>query len=115
VLRVEERWLLGRPFGLGDAGIATFVDAGMMRAGDVPYGVDTPVRASVGLGLLAAVPPRSRRLWRVDLAFPVTRDAGARFELRLGNRDLTRTFWQEPRDVRIGRERSVPSSIFVWP
>jgi hypothetical protein len=115
VLRVEERWLLGRLFGLGDLGIATFVDAGKMMAGDVPYGVNTPVRAAAGVGLLAAVPPRSRRLWRVDLAFPVTKDPDARFELRVSGRDLTRNFWREPRDVRLGRERAVPSSIFVWP
>jgi hypothetical protein len=115
LLRVEERWLLGRLFGLGDLGVATFVDAGKMMAGDVPYGVNTPVHAAAGVGLLAAVPPRSRRLWRVDLAFPITSDPDARFELRISGRDLTRNFWREPRDVRLGRERAVPSSIFVWP
>ena len=113
--RIEERWMLGRPFGLGDAGIAGFVDAGRLWAGDAPYGVTTGMRAAVGVGLLAAVPPGSRRLWRVDLAMPVTKEPGARLELRFSNRDLTRLFWREPMDVQLGRERASPSGVFDWP
>jgi hypothetical protein len=115
VARLEERWVIGRPFGLGDAGIAGFVDAGRLWAGDAPYGITTGTQAAVGVGFLAAVPPGSRRLWRVDLAMPVTREHGARFELRFSNRDLTRLFWREPMDVQLGRERSSPSGVFDWP
>jgi hypothetical protein len=38
-----------------------------------------------------------------------------RVQLIFGNRDNTRTFWREPRDVHLGRERAVPASIFNWP
>ena len=115
VARLEHRLVFGRPFNLGDVGLATFADAGRVWAGDAPYGVTTPMRASLGLGLLAAVPPNSRRLWRVDVAYPLTRERGAGFQLILSNRDLTRTFWREPRDVKMARERAVPASVFSWP
>ena len=115
VARFEERWVLGRPFGLGDAGIAGFLDAGRLWAGDAPYGVTTGTQAAVGVGFLAALPSGSRRLWRVDLAMPVTHEHGAKFELRFSNRDLTRLFWREPMDVQLGRERSSPSGVFDWP
>lgn len=115
VARLEHRLVFGRPFNLGDLGLATFADAARVWAGDAPYGVTTPMRTSVGLGLLAAVPPNSRRLWRVDVAYPLTREPGAGLQLILSNRDLTRTFWREPRDVRMARERAVPASVFSWP
>ena len=115
VARLEHRLVLGRPFNLGDIGMATFSDVGRVWAGDAPYGVTTPVRASVGLGLLAAVPPRSRRLWRVDVAYPLTKEAGSGLQLVFSNRDLTREFWREPRDVQLSRTRAVPSSVFTWP
>jgi hypothetical protein len=115
VARVEHRMVAGRPFNLGDLGFATFADAGRVWAGDAPYGVTTPLRASVGVGVLAAVPPNSRRLWRVDLAYPVTKTPGAGLQLIVSNRDLTRTFWREPVDVKMGRERAVPGSVFTWP
>jgi hypothetical protein len=115
IARLEQRMVIGRPFGLGDAGIAGFVDAGRLWAGDAPYGVTTGTHAAVGIGFLAAVPPGSRRLWRVDLAMPVTKAPGGRFELRFSNRDLTRLFWREPMDVQLGRERSSPAGVFDWP
>jgi hemolysin activation/secretion protein len=115
VARAEHRVVAGRPFNLGDLGFATFADVGRVWAGDAPYGVTTPVRASVGVGVLAAVPPNSRRLWRVDLAYPVTKTPGAGLQLIVSNRDLTRTFWREPVDVKLGRERAVPASVFTWP
>jgi hypothetical protein len=107
--------VFGRPFNLADIGMATFSDVARIWAGDAPYGVTTPVRASLGVGLLAAVPPRSRRLWRVDLAYPLTKDAGSGLQLSFSNRDMTREFWREPRDVQLSRTRTVPSSVFTWP
>jgi hypothetical protein len=115
VARLEHRMVFGRPFNLGDIGMAAFSDVGRIWAGDAPYGVTTPVRASLGVGLLAAVPPRSRRLWRVDLAYPLTKEAGSGLQLSFSNRDMTRQFWREPRDVQLSRTRAVPSSVFTWP
>lgn len=115
-VRLEPRYVFGQLFGLGDFGAAAFVDAGKVWAGDAPYGVTTPVRASAGVGLLGAFPRGSRRLWRVDVAMPLTRVPGARrFQLIFDNRDLTRLFWREPREVEIARERGAPSSVFNWP
>ena len=115
VLRLEDRLFVGRPFGWGDAGIGLFADAGRLWAGDVPFGVSTPVRASAGVSLLGAVPPRSARLWRLDLALPLNSDGRHQLELRIVSTDRTAFFWREPRDVQLARERTVPSSIFNWP
>lgn len=118
VLRLEDRWYLGTPRGVADAGLAMFVDAGKLWAGrseDAIFAVTTPVRVGVGVGLLAAFPPGSKRLFRLDVALPVTREPGARFEIRFGNADATRSFWTDPGDVARSRVRTVPSSIFSWP
>ena len=116
IARVEPRVVFGPKFGLGEFGAAAFVDAGRLWAGDAPYGVSTPTQAAVGVGLLGAFPPGSRRLWRVDLAKPVTRQPGTpKFRIILDNRDLTRAFWREPGDVSNGRERSSPASRYNWP
>ncbi|HEY0779802.1 MAG TPA: hypothetical protein VGD56_17675 [Gemmatirosa sp.] len=116
VARNEARVVFGPKFGLGEFGAAGFVDAGKLWAGDAPYGVTTPVRTSVGLGLLGAFPPGSRRLWRLDIARPLSREPGtAKFRIILDNRDMTRQFWREPGDVSNGRERSAPASLYNWP
>lgn len=115
VLRIEDRFLLGRPFGFGDAGVAAFADAGRLWAGGVPFGQSTPVRASIGFSLLASVPQRSARLWRLDVALPVNPAGPRRLELRIVSSDRTSFFWREPDDVALAREKTVPSSIFNWP
>lgn len=115
VVRVENRWLLGTIFSNADYGAALFADAGRMWAGDVPFGVDSKVKAGLGISLLAAVPRESQRLWRVDLAFPVSPDRDARFEVRLSSSNLGRRGWREPGDVRRSREQTVPEGIFNWP
>ena len=86
-----------------------------MWAGDVPFGVTTPVRYAVGTSLLAALPPGSKRLWRLDLMMPLDRASGARLELQLRTEDRTRMFWREPRDVQRSRALSLPQRIFQWP
>jgi hypothetical protein len=113
IVRFEDRIVLGRPFGVGDAGIGFFADAGRLWAGDVPFGESTPVRTSVGFSILASVPPRSARLWRLDVALPV--NGPHRLELRIVSNDQTSFFWREPDDVRLAREKTAPSSIFTWP
>lgn len=114
VLRLEERWSIGQVTRHLDVGVAAFSDAGKLWRGDVPYGVTSPLRTSVGLGLLAAF-PHSRQLWRLDLAVPASTDVNAhRWELRLS---FTRVlgFWREPRDIARVRAGAAPSAIFTWP
>jgi hypothetical protein len=115
VVRAEERYVLGSLFGVGEVGMATFADVGKQWAGDVPFGTTTAVKASLGLSLLAAVPPRSARLWRADLAFPLSSGANARWTLSFTNADRTAFVFRNARDVAEGREITVPSSIFAWP
>jgi len=116
VVRAEQRAVMASRLNVADLGMAGFAEAGRLwRDPSVPYSMDTPYRGAVGVSLLGAVPPRSRRLWRVDFAFPVGSDPNKRFEVRVSNEDRTREFWREPRDVLAARERTVPSSLFTWP
>lgn len=116
VLRVEQRLVVPSRMNVADVGLAGFVEAGRLWGEpSVPYSQTTPVRGAIGVSLLAAVPPRSRRLWRVDFAMPVGSDPQKAFEIRISNQDRTRVFWKEPRDIEAGRERTVPSTLFSWP
>jgi hypothetical protein len=115
VLRVENRWHLGRVQESADVGVAGFVDAGRMWAGNVPFGQDTPVKIGAGVSLLAALPPGSQRLWRVDVAYPLSSDPRAKLELRLSSTNVSLFGWREPRDVERGRERNAPQGLFNWP
>lgn len=116
VVRLEQRYVLASRFDVADVGLAAFVEAGRLWGEpSVPYSQTTPVRGAIGVSLLAAVPPRSRRLWRLDFALPLGGDPNKQFEIRLSNRDKTRVFWKEPRDVEAGRERTVPTTLFSWP
>jgi len=115
VLRLEDRFFLGRVKSLASIGVAPFTDLAKVYAGDSPFGVTSGINASVGVSILASVPPKSQRMWKLDLAFPLNRSHGAVFKVSLINRDFTSVFWREPADVRRNRERSVPTSIFNWP
>ncbi len=115
VARTEERYVLGNALGLADAGVAVFGDLGKQWAGDVPFGVTTALKASLGVSLLAAVPPKSARVWRADLSFPLSGGANARWTLTFTNTDRTAFVFRNARDVAEGREVTVPSSIFAWP
>jgi len=115
VARVESRWLLGQITESAEYGVAIFADAGRMWAGDVPFGVDSPIKTGLGVSLLGALPRESQRLWRLDLAFPVTQDEHARFEVRLSASNLGRRGWREPMDVRRSREQAVTDAVFRWP
>ena len=113
--RVEERWRVGNIRGTADAGVALFTEVGRLWAGDAPFGVTTDYLPSVGVALLAAVPPRSRRVWRVDFAVPLQSTAGAQFGVRVSYEDRTRAFWREPNDVHRNRERAGSATTFVVP
>jgi hypothetical protein len=115
VLRLEDRYFIGHLKQFASIGVAPFVDVGKLWGGDVPFGVTTPLNTSVGLSLLASVPPKSQRMWRFDLMFPLNRDSGAKFKVRLFSRDFTSLWWKEPGDVSRNRERSIPTSVFNWP
>jgi hypothetical protein len=115
VARLEERWRVGNIRGTADAGFALFAETGRLWAGDAPYGQSTGYKPAVGIALLSAIPPRSRRIWRIDLAVPLDRDAGARWGFRITNEDRTRGFWIEPNDLRRNRERSGLVTAFVVP
>ncbi len=114
VARVEERWSLPPRGSRIALGLAGFADAGRVRAGDAPFGVDSRTVVGVGAGVLAAIPPHSSRLWRLDVAVPASPDAHARWELRLSS-VWTRRFWREPSDVAQARAGAAPSTIFTWP
>jgi hypothetical protein len=115
VTRLEERYRFGHVRQFAAVAGAVFVDAGKLWAGDAPFGVNTGVKASVGVSLLAALPPRSRRTWRIDVAHALNDPTSRGIEVRFSNHDFTRWFWREPGDVQWGRERSIPNSIYNWP
>lgn len=75
VLNLEDRIYLGWPApDLLDLGFTAFADAGAMWAGDVPYGRDWGWHGSVGFGIRLGFPAESRRVARIDLAWPVGPD-----------------------------------------
>ena len=116
VLRGEQRLVVPTRLNLADVGLAGFAEAGRLwSAPSVPFSVTTPWRGVVGVSVLAALPPRSRRLWRIDFAMPVGNDPAKRFQIRFSGVDRSRVFWQEPWDVQWSRERTAPTSLFNWP
>jgi hypothetical protein len=116
VARIGEQFYIGSPFDFGDLGLAWFADGGQLWAGDLPYGANGYVRGSAGAALLLAVPRRSTRMWRLELAAPINREVGAsRWEVRLTHSDRTSFFWREPGDIDAARARVVPSSVYSWP
>lgn len=114
VLRLEERWSIGGVTRHAEVGLSGFADAGWVWAGDAAFGTDSRAVVGLGVGLLAAFPPQSPRLWRLDVAVPVSADPRARWEVRLTS-TWTRSSWQEPDDVARGRAGAAASRIFRWP
>jgi len=115
VLRVESRRLWFTTGKNAQWGNAIFTDIGKTWSGDVPFGETTVARASVGVGLLAAIPPKSRRLIRADIAVPVTGDAPKHWVIRVFAIDATRFFWRDPGDLSPVRAGAPASPIFGWP
>ena len=97
-----------------DLGVGVFADAATLWAGNVPYGTSAG-RQSVGVSLLGAYPTKSKRLYRLDFAFPLQRDNGRSVEVRFtaGNPALRST--TEPYDVTQARQVPVSSSLVAWP
>jgi hypothetical protein len=116
VVRAEDRVFVGHVRRNADLGVALFADAGRLWGGDVPFGVNTPFKYSVGAGLLTAIPAGSKRTWRVDVAYPLSRDDHAKLEVRVTSVNVTSGLgWREPRDLTWSREQSVPVSVYNWP
>ena len=113
--RLENRYALGRYEEVLEYGIAGFVDVGRLWANDSPYGVDAPWQSSVGVSLVGAFPVGSQRLWRLDLAMPITRSGDGGFEVRLTSLGSVRRRLLEPNDVERSRERALRPDVFTWP
>lgn len=71
--RIYVRWPAPSLF---DIGFTLFGDVGRMWEGDVPLGVDSGWRGSLGAGLRIGFPPGTQRTIRADLAVPLRSDAG---------------------------------------
>ena len=93
-----------------------FADAGKVWAGDVPYGVDSPVRTSVGVSLLAAVPAQSQTTWRVDIAAPLDRGPGVHrsIEIRFASENRARSSLRQADDLSRARAGTAATNIFGW-
>jgi hypothetical protein len=114
--RLEQRAYVGRFRGNTAAvGAAAFTEAGKVWAGDAPFGLETPVRASAGLAILASIPARSQRTIRAEIAVPFDRDHGARAEFRFSIREPARGFFTEPPRIRSARIAAAPEHVFTWP
>jgi hypothetical protein len=114
--KLEDRVFLGSRHGRVDVGVAAFVDAGKVWAGDVPFGTTTAMEVGAGIGLLGATPIGSRRTYRVDIAFPLTPDRYARWEVRVTVINISELgSFREPADISFGRELITTSTNFSYP
>jgi hypothetical protein len=116
VARADLRWSKPALMRNADVGFATFTQVGSIWAGDAPYG-STTTRTSAGFSILAAYPTGSKRLYRVDVGFPLVRggSGGGRIEVRFSSEDATLQFWREPDDVLRSRTGGLPSTMFSLP
>jgi hypothetical protein len=117
ITRAEVRWSMAERLRKADVGLAAFTEVGQLWRGEAPYGVNA-TRTSVGVSLLAAYPTRSKRLYRADIAFPLSPSGinrSQRIELRFSNADKTQGFWIEPGDVARSRTGVEPHRLFAWP
>jgi hypothetical protein len=72
---LEDRYFLHWPApSLFDLGFTLFTDVGRVWPGDVPYGVDSGWKGTMGGGLRIGFPHGSRTVVRLDLAMPVGMD-----------------------------------------
>ena len=113
VVHSEFRWSRPRVIKGADVGVAPFAEVGTISRGDAPYGV-TATRSTIGFSILASYPTHSKRLYRADVGFPLTRGNGAGIELRFSSEDRVLDFWAEPDDVSRSRTGAVPVTLFAW-
>ncbi len=85
VVSVEERAFLGSIGELFDVGTVVFFDAGRMWANEAPFGSNSRLRASVGVGLRFSTPTESRTTYQIELATPLgAGEEGLIFRVRIG-------------------------------
>lgn len=78
VLTLEDRIYFGWPFPeTFDLGATLFADVGRIWPGDVPFGVDSGWRGTVGAGLRFGFPSGTRGVVRLDLARAIGPEASA--------------------------------------
>jgi len=114
--RFERRLRLG---GFGQAvglGLAGFVDAAKLWAGDAPFGITTDPQFAIGAGFLVAIPRDSRKTIRLDAAYPLSQqlDGVGGVDIRLTITTAGRRYWREP--AAFHRSRIVPMlrSLLGW-
>lgn len=118
VASLEQRSYLGWPFPhLLDLGGVAFADVGKIWAGDAPFGVTTPLRSNIGIGLRAAFPPGSRRTFRVDVGVPI--NSGLDFRntvvlVGMGQVIGSRSTQRDP-ELRRSTRQAIPSALFAFP
>lgn len=89
VASLENRVDLGWPAPSSiDLGLTFFADSGRAWAGDAPFGMDTGWKTSLGAGLRVGFPVGSRRVTRIDLAWPVGADSERGPMFRVGTGDF---------------------------
>ena len=118
VATLEHRAYLGWPYPrLFDLGSAVFVDAGRTWGGSDPFGNDSPLQVSAGMGLRIAFPPGSRQTYRLDLAFPVSPDfrpGGLQVSFGIGQA-VGRGAVHDDSQIARSSRRPLSASLFSFP
>jgi hypothetical protein len=108
VFNLEDRIYIGWPLpDVADIGATLFGDVGRIWPGDVPYGIDSGWRTTLGLGLRGSFPPKSRTSFRLDFAAPM--DGGFSFKkvrMVLTASEVIGLFASDATDVQITRSRN---------
>ena len=105
--RFERRLRVGAFGQAVGMGVAGFIDAAKLWAGDAPLGLTTDPQFGVGAGFLVAIPRDSRKTIRIDAAYPLTQPDGVGgFDVRLTVTTAGRRHWREP--AAFQRSRIVP-------
>ena len=118
IVNLEDRIYLGWPApDLFDMGFTVFADVGRMLPGDVPFGLDSGWRGSVGAGLRIGFPAGTRGVARIDVAWPLGAGSATGGPiLRISLSDLLglRQGFEDPqlnrsRILQVGPDRFAPS------
>ena len=120
VVGVEDRIYLGWPLpDVFDLGVSVFADAGWIAPGDLPYpyGIDSGIRGSVGLGLRTNFPAGGRTTYRLDFAVPIgggTSFGDVRILLSIGEW-LSLGARRQPVQIERSRLSGVSGEVFNFP
>lgn len=113
VVNLEDRIRLDGPFpDLFDLGLALFFDAGAGWSGDVPFGTDSGLRTSAGVGIRVALPAGARQAWRLDIAAPLECRSIQCVQVRAGADLVSLLTGFDDRQVRRSRAAS-PAAEFL--